>query len=171
MAMITDIEDFFTRGCGRCDRFDTPDCSARHWQAGLADLRRNCRDMGLVETVKWGHPCYMHGGRNVAIIGAFRGDFRLTFMNAALMKDPEGMLQKQGPNSQHPDMISFETDGQVGAQEAAIRAVTGDPDRAVELVRLYLAANPTSSFNSGSGLHWWWRNLSGRQDFQALINR
>jgi len=56
-------------------------------------------------------------------------------------------------------------------QEAAIRAVTGDPDRAVELVRVYLAADPTASFDSGSGLHWWWRNLSGRQDFRALIDR
>lgn len=56
-------------------------------------------------------------------------------------------------------------------QEAAIRAVTGDPDRAVELVRVYLAADPTASFDSGAGLHWWWRNLSGRQDFRALIDR
>ncbi len=22
--MITDVQDFFTKGCGRCDRFDTP---------------------------------------------------------------------------------------------------------------------------------------------------
>jgi eukaryotic-like serine/threonine-protein kinase len=56
-------------------------------------------------------------------------------------------------------------------QEAAIRSVTGDPDRAVELLRVYLAADPNASFNSGSGLHWWWRNLAGRQDFQALLNR
>ena len=56
-------------------------------------------------------------------------------------------------------------------QEAAIRSVTGDPDRAVELIRVYLAADPNASLDSGSGLHWWWRNLAGRQDFQALINR
>ena len=56
-------------------------------------------------------------------------------------------------------------------QEAAIRSVTGDPDRAVELLRIYVAADPNASFDSGGSLHWWWRNLSGRQDFQALINR
>ena len=56
-------------------------------------------------------------------------------------------------------------------QEAAIRSVTGDPDRAVELIRVYLAADPNASLDSGSGLHWWWRNLSGRQDFQALLDR
>ncbi len=56
-------------------------------------------------------------------------------------------------------------------QEAAIRSVSGDPDRAVELIRVYLAADPNASLNSGSGLHWWWRSISDRQDFQALINR
>lgn len=120
--MITDIEEFFTNGCGRCERFATPDCSARKWQAGLADLRRICRDLGLVETVKWGHPCYMHAGRNIAIVGAMRGDFRLSFFDAALMKDPEGVLEKQGPNTRHPDMLRFTDSAQVAAREQVIRS-------------------------------------------------
>lgn len=105
--MITDVEDFFTKGCGRCERFATPDCSTRRWAGGLNELRRICLEAGLIETVKWGHPCYMHAGRNIAIIGAFRGDFRLSFFNAALLKDPEGILEKQGPNTRHRDMIRF----------------------------------------------------------------
>jgi tetratricopeptide (TPR) repeat protein len=56
-------------------------------------------------------------------------------------------------------------------QEAAIRSATGDPDRAVQLLRVYLAADPNASLDSGGGLHWWWRSLAGRQDFQALIGR
>lgn len=122
MAMITEIEDFFTKGCGRCDRFDTPDCSARKWAQGLDELRRLCLGAGLVEAVKWGHPCYMQAGRNIAIIGAFRGDFRLSFFNAALLKDPEGVLQKQGPNTQNPDMIRFDDVAQVAAQAGLITA-------------------------------------------------
>ena len=105
--MITHIEDFFTQGCGRCERFATPDCSTRQWAAGLRDLRRICRDAGLEETVKWGHPCYMHADRNIALIGAFRGDFRLTFMNAALLRDPQKILEKSGPNTRHADIIRF----------------------------------------------------------------
>lgn len=120
--MITDIEDYFAKGCGRCDRFDTPDCSTRKWDAGLQELRRLCHEAGLTETVKWGHPCYMHGGRNVVIFGAHRGDFRLSFFNAALMKDPEGVLEKQGPNTQHPDMIRFTENGQVSKKAPIIRA-------------------------------------------------
>jgi uncharacterized protein YdeI (YjbR/CyaY-like superfamily) len=105
--VIADVEDYFTLGCGRCDRFATADCSTRRWLGGLVALRRICTEAGLTETAKWGHPCYMHAGRNVAIIGAFRGDFRLTFFNAALLGDPEGLLERQGANTRHPDCLRF----------------------------------------------------------------
>lgn len=118
--MITDIEEFFTKGCGRCDRFATPDCSTRRWAGGLAALRRLCLRAGLAETVKWGHPCYMRAGRNIAIMAAFRGDFRLTFFNAALMKDPDGVLERQGPNTRHPDAIRFTDNAQVEAMAPTI---------------------------------------------------
>ena len=107
MTMITDVEDYFTKGCGRCSRFDTPECSARIWSEGQDALRAICLGAGLDETVKWGHPCYMHGTRNIALLSAFREDFRLTFFSAALMKDPEGILEKNGPNTQHPGVIYF----------------------------------------------------------------
>ena len=67
--MITDVEDYFTQGCGRCDRFGTPDCATKLWAEGIATLRTLCLEAGLVETCKWGHPCYMAGGRNVVLIG------------------------------------------------------------------------------------------------------
>ena len=120
--MITDIEDYFTKGCGRCPRFATAECSTRRWAAGLAALRRICLDAGLAETVKWGHPCYIHGGRNIALIGAFRDDFRLGFFNAALLDDPAGALDRQGPNTRHPDMIRFAANDQVAARERIIAA-------------------------------------------------
>ena len=120
--MITDIEDFFSKGCGRCDRFTTEACSARKWLTGLEGLREICRSAGLIETVKWGHPCYMHAGRNIALIGALQGDFRLNFFNAALMKDPEGLLERQGPNTQHPDSIRFTATEQVEERASAIHA-------------------------------------------------
>ena len=122
MAMITDPDDFFTKGCGRCDRFATPDCSTRRWIDGLNALRRTCREAGLEETVKWAHPCYTLAGRNIAIFGAFRGDFRLTFLNAGLLNDSEGVLEPQGPNSQTPGMIRFTNVEQVGEREPVIRA-------------------------------------------------
>lgn len=68
--MITDVDTYFSQGCGRCPRFATPDCSTRRWAAGLAELRRICLEVDLVETLKWSHPCYMAGGRVLAGNGA-----------------------------------------------------------------------------------------------------
>ena len=120
--MIAEVKDYFAKGCGRCKRFDTPDCSTQLWNSGLARLRQICRAADLRETVKWGHPCYMHADRNVAIIGALRGDFRLSFFEAGLMKDPDGVLERQGPNTQHPDMIRFTSNTQVSSMEGTISA-------------------------------------------------
>jgi uncharacterized protein YdeI (YjbR/CyaY-like superfamily) len=122
MTMITDPDDFFTKGCGRCERFATPDCSTRRWTSGLNSLRRICLDMGLEETVKWAHPCYVHASRNVALFGAFRTDFRLTFLNPGLLVDSEGVLEPQGPGSRTPGMIRFTAVGQVGEMEPVVRA-------------------------------------------------
>jgi uncharacterized protein YdeI (YjbR/CyaY-like superfamily) len=122
MPMISDPDDFFTKGCGRCDRYETPDCSTRLWIDGLNALRRICLDMGLREAVKWGHPCYMHTGRNIALLGAFRGDFRLNFMNPGLVEDTEGVLERQGPNTQTPGMLRFTKSACVVEMEPVIRA-------------------------------------------------
>jgi uncharacterized protein YdeI (YjbR/CyaY-like superfamily) len=121
MAMITEIEDYFAKGCGRCDRFATPDCSARRWAGALGTLRGLCREAGLEERVKWGHPCYMHAGRNVAILGAFREEVRITFFEAALLDDPDGLLERQGPNSRVADALRFREEAAVAAMAPALR--------------------------------------------------
>ena len=74
---------------------------------------------GLDETLKWGHPAYSHSGRNIAVIGAFRSDFRLNFMDAALLKDPAGVLTSGGPNSATPNTIRF-----ISADQVTILAPT-----------------------------------------------
>ncbi|GAB1380398.1 YdeI/OmpD-associated family protein [Pararhodobacter aggregans] len=124
--MITEAAAFFQDGCGRCDRFATPDCSARLWRDGVLALRQLCLDAGLDEAVRWGHPCYRHAGRNLALIGAFREDFRLSFPDAALLTDPEGLLEKPGPNSQTPSMLRFTDAAQVAARAPAIAALLAE---------------------------------------------
>ena len=121
-VIISDIEDYFAKGCGRCERFATLDCSTRRWAAGLVELRRLCREADLTEAVKWGHPCYLHAGRNIAIIGALRGDFRLSFFNAALMQEPQGVLERPGPNTRVPDMFRFTDNAQPAAMAETITA-------------------------------------------------
>jgi uncharacterized protein YdeI (YjbR/CyaY-like superfamily) len=121
-AMITDVAQYFRQGCGRCNRFATPTCATQTWAQGLAVLRDLCRATGMAETAKWGHPTYMHAGRNVAIIGAFASDYRLTFFHPALLRDPERALQRQGPNTRHPDMLCFRTPTAAADQAALITA-------------------------------------------------
>lgn len=124
--MITDIEDYFSKGCGRCDRFATADCSTRQWEEGLHRLREICLSLELDEQVKWGHPCYVFAGRNIVLMGAFRTDFCLSFMNASLLKDPNRILEKRGPNTQTPDMIRFTSNDQVEGLEPIIRSYIGE---------------------------------------------
>lgn len=139
MAMITEIEDYFELGCGRCERFATAECSTKRWASGLLKMRGICQSLGLSEEVKWGHPCYVRNGRNIALIGAFREDFRLNFFNASLMKDPEGLLECQGPNTKHAGMLRFSDNSQVSKMEAVIRAylaeAVGYADAGVKPVR------------------------------------
>lgn len=120
--MITNADDFFTKGCGRCDRFDTPDCSTKPWIDGLNALRQLCLEAGLEETVKWGHPCYMHAGRNIALLGALRNDFRFSFFNAELLKDPGNVLVPNGPNSATPSVVKLTDSAQVQQLAPILRA-------------------------------------------------
>ena len=83
-------------------------------------LRQICLTAGLIETAKWGHPCYVDRGRNIAIIGAFRDDFRLTFFNAGLLDDTVGILSRQGANTRHPDMLRLTDAAQIDALRPAI---------------------------------------------------
>lgn len=120
--MITDPNDYFTLGCGRCDKFETPACKVHIWAEGLAKLRTICLDMGLSEHAKWGHPCYMHAGRNIAMMGAFTHDFRFTFMNGSLLADPEGVLLPAGPNSAVKNVLFFTDVSGPATLEPIIRA-------------------------------------------------
>ncbi|EMI22507.1 hypothetical protein RMSM_00570 [Rhodopirellula maiorica SM1] len=46
----------------------------------------------------------------------------MSFFNAALMKDPQAVLERQGPNTQHPDRIRFTDNAQVQAMKPTLQA-------------------------------------------------
>jgi uncharacterized protein YdeI (YjbR/CyaY-like superfamily) len=66
--------------------------SAPRWQSELKALRRILLSSGLVETIKWGGPCYTTNERNVVGIAAFKSYFGLWFFQGALLKDESGLL-------------------------------------------------------------------------------
>ena len=79
----------------------------------------------MTEELRWGHPCYRHAGRNLALIGAFKDGPRLTLPDAALLDDPEGLLEAGGPASAGKSVIRFadlaEVEQRAGALTALLR--------------------------------------------------
>lgn len=128
--MISDPNEYFSDGCGRCSKFRTLDCKVHIWREGLSTLREICLGKGLVEEAKWGHPCYTLNGKNVVILGAFKEDFHLSFFKASLMKDPDGLLTKRGKHTQTNSIFSFTDNAAPNAQRDAISRYL---DEAIEI--------------------------------------
>ena len=55
--------------------------------------------------------------------------------------------------------------------EAAVLASTGDPDGAMDALFSWAATTPDETLGSEGSLHWWWRPLQNRPDFQQFIAR
>ncbi len=53
--------------------------------------------------------------------------------------------------------------------EAAVRTMLGDYDEAIELLKLWVAANPDEAFEAGENVAWWWEPLTDHPGFQALL--
>lgn len=76
-------------------RFNSVDdyiAGAKMWRGELKRLREILASTDLVETVKWGAPCYTYGGKNVVGIGAFKSYFGLWFHQGALLEDTANVL-------------------------------------------------------------------------------
>jgi len=56
-------------------------------------------------------------------------------------------------------------------EEAKIRSVTGDTDRAMDLLKRYVAAHPAHSFQVGGQLHWMWEPLRNHPDFRSVLEQ
>lgn len=119
--MITDPNVYFEKGCDRCKKFDTPECKVNSWRDGLLELRRICLGAGLLETAKWGQPVYMVDGKNVCLIGAFVDVFFISFFDASLLADTQGVLEKRGANTPDKHMITFRDSESVRALESTIK--------------------------------------------------
>ncbi len=77
------------------------------WPDEITGLRPILLGAGLTEEFKWGKPCYSHDGANVVILQEMKDHLALMFFKGALLSDPDGVLQEQGPNSRHARRIRF----------------------------------------------------------------
>lgn len=105
--MNADVHTYFTKGCGRCSLYDTPQCKVLTWKDELKLLRNLLSETELVETSKWGSPCYTLNGNNVIMIQSFKKYCALMFFKGALLHDDKALLVKAGEHSNHARQIRF----------------------------------------------------------------
>ena len=83
-------------------------------------------ECGLTEEFKWRKPCYAHGGRNICIIQPMKDFLALMFFKGALLKDPDGLLERQGPNSRAGFRMRFTSVRDVARTARSIKACVRD---------------------------------------------
>lgn len=86
---------------------------ARTWRGEIQKLRSILLECGLDEDLKWGKPCFMSEGKNVAIIQPFREHCSLMFFKGALLEDTHGLLRSQGENTQSALRLEFTSEAQI----------------------------------------------------------
>lgn len=92
------------------------------WKAELTALRSIMLDCQLIETLKWGQPCYMFNKTNVVILANFKESCAVSFLKGALLSDTENLLVKPGENSQSGRFIRFKSVDEIIEKEAIIKA-------------------------------------------------
>lgn len=95
---------------------------ADRWQEEMRALRRVLRDCDVTEAIKWGKPCYMASGGNIAIVQPFKAHLSLMFFKGALMEDPAGVLRSQGENTRSAKRIEFTSPEQVAELASVVRS-------------------------------------------------
>lgn len=108
MAINRESVDAYLRdGCGRCEHYKTPRCKALQWTRELGVLRELLLAAGLTEEMKWGSPCYTLDGKNIAMLISLRASCALQFNQGSGLADPDGLLDRAGPNSRYGRLLRF----------------------------------------------------------------
>jgi hypothetical protein len=100
-----------------------------------------------------------HGVGLVMVAGVLR--------NAGLPDSATSVLSRVDHSEQaDPERLLYQ-------YEAGILATTGSPpdaDGAIRVLDRWAAASSDATVGTRSNLHWWWRDLQTRQDFQPFIS-
>lgn len=102
------------------------------WPAEIAALRPVLLVTGLDEELKWGKPCYGFGGHNIAIVQEMKSFLALMFFNGAVLADPDGVLESQGPNSRSARRITFTSVEEVERLAPTVTAYVAEAVAAAE---------------------------------------
>jgi uncharacterized protein YdeI (YjbR/CyaY-like superfamily) len=94
---------------------------AKQWRVEMEALRHILLDSPLTEELKWGVAAYTHGGKNVALIHAFKDYCAVLFVKGSLLKDPKGLLIQQTENVQAARQMRFTGVKEITAAKAALK--------------------------------------------------
>lgn len=87
--MITNIEDYFTKGCGLCERFATAHCVTRQWAEGLSALHGFFWGAGFEALTRGRQGSYV-----IQLIGAKKAETRI----ARIVRFRDKILAGKGAN-------------------------------------------------------------------------
>lgn len=90
------------------------------WIQELRCLRVILQQTKLVESLKWGQPCYSYKNSNLVILGAFKDHCVLSFFKGVLLKDEKGILEFAGPNTQSAKVFRIRSIKDIKTQEAVL---------------------------------------------------
>lgn len=116
------VDNYLIEGCGRCPLVGTPQCKVNTWREELVELRRIILESGMTEELKWSQPCYTWEDNNVLIMAAFKEFCSVSFFKGTLLKDPNGVLDSPGANSQAVRQLRFTSLEQIAEMEPIIKA-------------------------------------------------
>lgn len=108
------------------------------WIPALTKLRKVLLSTELVETVKWGGPCYTLDGKNVVGLGAYANHAALWFHQGVFLEDPAGVLvNAQEGKTVALRQMRFETLAQI-----KVRLVKAYLEEAIENQKLGKVVKP-----------------------------
>jgi uncharacterized protein YdeI (YjbR/CyaY-like superfamily) len=96
------------------------------WPELVSALRPILLGSGLTEEIKWAKPCYSHDGDNIVILQEMKDFLALMFFKGALLDDPEGVLEEQGPNSRSARRIRFTSTEDVARLSNTVETYIGE---------------------------------------------
>lgn len=123
---------YFTEGCLRCRKGQTPACKVHPWREVLAGLRSWLLQSELTETCKWGIPCYTLNGQNIAVLAAFKDYCAVSFFNGSLLTAHRELLLPSGTATQAARQVRFTSVEEVQQKLTALAAILKE---AIELAQ------------------------------------
>ena len=117
--------------------------NSKLWRQEADRLREILLDFGLTEELKWGSPCYADNGKNICIIQRMKGFLALMFFRGALLKDPDDVLERQGPNSRAGYWVHFTSVQDIVRTAESVKACVRE---AIEVERAGLRVERDTDF-------------------------